>query len=363
MGFEQAGFSIVWSNEANPIFADLYSYGMTKWKQSRDPGAGAVSISCIKKIENVPPREILKSAFPLKKPMLFGVIGGPPCPDFSAGGKNKGGKGINGRLSKTYIYRICSIRPSFFVFENVPGLYKTEKHRDFLKDLENKAENAGYCIDMKLLNALEYGVPQDRERLIMIGIKNNLAQSCLGRKITKKERGWFRWPEPIYKDAKEKYQWPTIAKKGKRIAKPSTIPSELTVHSILSEKNDPTRLPNGKDCFKAYSNKFKKIREGDTARKSFKRLHRYRFSPTVCYGHNEVHLHPCLPRRLSVREAMRIQGIPDTYELSPEATLTSKYSIVSNGVPVPLAFEVAKSLREFFDKGNLLENGVKNGDT
>jgi DNA (cytosine-5)-methyltransferase 1 len=52
-----------------------------------------------------------------------------------------------------------------------------------------------------------------------------------------------------------------------------------------------------------------------------------------------------------VREAMRIQGIPDEYELPPEATLTSKFSIVSNGVPVPLAFEVAKRLRNFLKIG------------
>jgi len=245
----------------------------------------------------------------------------------------------------------------------VSGLYKTRKHRDFLKDLEDKAKCAGYCIDLKLLNALEFGVPQDRERLIMIGIKKNIAKACLGRKILKNERGWFCWPEPKYKDAKGRYQWPAIAKKGRRVARPSAIPLKLTVYSILNVKNDPAALPNGKDCFKAYSKKFKTIKEGDTARKSFKRLHRYRFSPTVCYGHNEVHLHPWHPRRLSVREAMRIQGIPDTYELPPEATLTSKYAIVSNGVPVPLAFEVARSLRELFDKGNPFENGIKNGDT
>ncbi|MDD5774731.1 MAG: DNA cytosine methyltransferase, partial [Candidatus Omnitrophica bacterium] len=98
-------------------------------------------------------------------------------------------------------------------------------------------------------------------------------------------------------------------------------------------------------------------------RKSFKRLHRYRYSPTVCYGHNEVHLHPWEPRRLSVREAMRIQGIPDAYELPPEATLTSKFSAVSNGVPVQLAFEVAKSLKSFFNKRNFLKRIIKNSNT
>lgn len=352
LGFEQAGFRIVWSNEANPVFARLYSYGMTKWRHARDPSAGAVRISSEKKIEDIPAGEILQSAFPVGKPRLFGAIGGPPCPDFSFGGKNRGGKGTNGRLSETYIDRIRNLKASFFIFENVAGLYKIKKHRDYLKRLENAAEGAGYCIDLKLLNALEYGVPQDRERLIMVGIKRKLVRQCLGRKVMKGERGWFSWPVPGYRNAKQKYGWPSIVTEGKRVIKPSAIPIRLTVHSVLNRKNDPARLPNGKDCFKAYSKRFNTIKEGDTARKSFKRLHRYRFSPTACYGHNEVHLHPWLPRRLSVREAMRIQGVPDAYELPSEASLTTKYSIVSNGVPVPLAFKVAESLRKFLNKAN-----------
>ena len=350
MGFEEAGFNVVWSNEANAVFADLYSYGMTKWKQFKNPGACAVNISCIKKIENVFAPEIIKTAFPSGKPALFGIIGGPPCPDFSVCGKNEGGNGINGRLSKTYVHRILSIMPSFFVFENVPGLYKTKKHRDFLRKLETILEKAGYCIDLKILNALEFGVPQDRERLIMIGIQNNIVKSCLGCNIKNNERGWFVWPESTYADAKEKYQWPTIVKEKSQIIVPPAVPLELTVYSLLGGNNDPEKLPNGKDCFKTYSNKFDKIREGEVNRKSFKRLHRYRFSPTACYGHNEVHLHPWAPRRLSVREAMRIQGIPDTYTLPDDATLSAKFSLVSNGVPVPLAHEVAMSLKCFLNR-------------
>ncbi len=351
MGFEQAGFSIVWSNEANPIFAKLYSYGMTKWKQSKEPGVGMINISCIKKIEDIFAPDIVKSAFHSGKPIVFGFIGGPPCPDFSIGGKNQGGKGINGRLSKTYVDRICSIKPSFFVFENVSGLYKTRKHRDFLRGLENILETAGYCIDLRILNALEFGVPQDRERLIMIGIRNNLVKSCLGRNIRNNERGWYPWPEPRYKDAKKKFSWPSIVRKGQKISIPVGIPEELTVYPLLKSNNKLTQLPNDKDCFTAYSDKFKTIREGDSNRKSFKRLHRYRFSPTVCYGHNEVHLHPWEPRRLSVREAMKIQGIPDSYELPANATLSAKFALVSNGVPVPLASEVAKSLFGFLQRG------------
>ena len=64
------------------------------------------------------------------------------------------------------------------------------------------------------------------------------------------------------------------------------------------------------------ANQFAKIKEGETNRPSFKRLHRYKYSPTACYGNNEVHLHPYQHRRLSVREALRIQGVDDSYVLT-----------------------------------------------
>jgi len=352
IGFEQAGFQVVWSNEASPAFAELYSYGMTQWKKSHKASTETIKISNTRSIENIFAPEIIKAAFPGGKPGFFGIIGGPPCPDFSVGGKNKGGKGINGRLSKTYIERICRIMPSFFVFENVSGLYKTRIHREFLVKLERKLELKGYCLDLKILNALELGVPQDRERLIMIGIKQSILKKCLGRKTDVSERGWFTWPSKAkYVNAKKDFNWPTMTEYGSKPRKPNNIPEELTVYHWINSKNLPGEIKNKNDVFRAKSKKFHHIKEGDTKRKSFKRLHRHRYSPTVCYGHNEVHLHPWEPRRLSVREAMRIQGIPDTYTLPEDATLTSKFTVISNGVPVPLAQQVAKILYTFLKKG------------
>jgi DNA (cytosine-5)-methyltransferase 1 len=348
IGFEQAGFKVVWSNEANPVFAELYAYGMTAWKKENNKEAGEHKITSTKQIESLTSPEIIKTAFPEKRPKLFGIIGGPPCPDFSTGGRNEGGEGLNGRLSKTYVNRICKIEPSFFVFENVAGLYRTKIHREFLTKLEYKLEKKGYCLDLKILSALELGVPQDRERLIIIGMKRALAKKCLNKKIEVTDRGWFNWPQMEYKDAKTKYKWPDIVVNGMAPSKPKDIPEKLTVHYWIHSLD--SMLENTKDIFKAKSGKFQTIKEGDTKRKSFKKLHRYRYSPTVCYGHNEVHLHPWEKRRLSVREAMRIQGIPDSYVLPEKATLSSKFTIVSNGVPVPLAHAVAKSLKEFLDK-------------
>jgi DNA (cytosine-5)-methyltransferase 1 len=352
IGFEDAGFKVVWSNEVNPDFVRLYASGMTAWKKSSGDVRG-FSIRNSKSIENVFAPEILKDAFPSGRPDIFGVIGGPPCPDFSVGGKNKGGSGRHGKLSKTFVERICKLKPTFFVFENVTGLFRTHIHREYLAGLERKLEKHGYCLDLKIISALELGVPQDRERLIMVGIKKSLVGECKGVRIKEKQRNWFTWPDPKYKGAKADYTWPDIVN-GMPPKKPAGIPDELTVNYCFDFSKTPG-LKNCQDVFKAYSDKFYKIKEGDTGRKSFKRLHRYRFSPTVCYGHNEVHLHPWEPRRLSVREAMRIQGVPDEYALPEDDSLTAKFAMISNGVPVPLAREVAKSLMAFLKRG--VENG------
>ena len=95
----------------------------------------------------------------------------------------------------------------------------------------------------------------------------------------------------------------------------TAYPLELTVYPLLHSSPAPTNLSNGLEAFKPYSSKFWKIPEGNSSGKSFKRLHRYKYSPTAWYGNNEVHLHPWEPRRLSVREALRIQTVPDTYVL------------------------------------------------
>lgn len=348
MGFEQAGFNVVWTNEVNPVFAEMYNYGMTLWKKSLNPHEEDAKIVNKQSIDTISAAKIIQQAFPKGRPGFFGIIGGPPCPDFSNGGKHYGGKGVNGRLSKIFVNHICKIQPSFFVFENVRGLYKTKIHREFLLKLERKIESKGFAVDLKILNALEFGVPQDRERLIMIGVRKEIAEKCIPRNLEIEERGWFPWPEnPDYSDAKSKFNWPGMEPMGTSPRKPRGVPNELTVYYHLKKNGPIAKKPNGKDYFNSYSDKFLTVREGDTKRKSFKRLHRYRYSPTACYGHNEVHLHPWETRRLSVRESMRIQGIPDDYALPEDASLSSKFTIVANGVPVPLAHAVATSLKDF----------------
>ncbi len=111
-------------------------------------------------------------------------------------------------------------------------------------------------------------------------------------------------------------------------------------------------LPNSRDCFKPYSKVFKQIAEGDVSRKSSKRLHRWRYSPAAAYGNNEVHLHPWEPRRLTVREALRIQTVPDAYALPPRMTLSAMFKTVGNGVPVKLAQAVSASIFDVLEQIN-----------
>jgi DNA (cytosine-5)-methyltransferase 1 len=118
-----------------------------------------------------------------------------------------------------------------------------------------------------------------------------------------------------------------------------------------------SKIPNANEFFNLYvdDKKLNKIMEGKTTRPSFKRLHRFRYSPTACYGNNEVHLHPYKNRRISVREALRIQGVPDAYVLPAELPLTKKFKMIGNGVPVPLAEAVASSMKHFLLFNNVLE--------
>jgi DNA (cytosine-5)-methyltransferase 1 len=280
------------------------------------------------------------------KPAAFGVIGGPPCPDFSHGGLHAGINGKNGRLTQDFVDLICSIKPTFFVLENVTGLIKFKRHKVHFDKILKQLSNEGYETEYRILNALEFGVPQHRERVFLIGFKKSLIiryrKATLGA-----EDAWFKWPSnPAYASAASRYSWPKTSAFGSTPAKPRQIPPELCVGSYLVPKIMRSRVPNADSYFKPYSEKFGEVAEGDTSQKSFKRLHRYRYSPTACYGNNEVHLHPWEPRRLSLREAMRIQGIPDSYIIPDNVPLQTAFKLVSNGVPVPLSMNVAKAVRQ-----------------
>lgn len=89
------------------------------------------------------------------------------------------------------------------------------------------------------------------------------------------------------------------------------------------------------------------IKEGDVSGKSFKRLHRWRYSPTAAYGNNEVHLHPYKSRRLTASEALAIQSLPREFELPQDMTLSNMFKTIGNGVPFLMSEAIAKTIKDF----------------
>lgn len=349
MGFERAGFEIVWTNEVEGSFIKFYKDGMTSWKNARGI-EGEVKISNENSIKTITSEKILEQVFSeYGIPDIFGIIGGPPCQDFSSRGSLQGFGGEKGPLTDDYLYKILEIQPTFFVMENVTGLLRHSHNANhFLSLLELVGEE--YHTDILRLNSLHFGVPQFRERIFVVGIAKSHLEDV---EFPDSNENWFPYPyNPYYHNAENKFPWPiAISFTGnKELVKPEAIPLELCVESCLISMDNEDKIPNSKEWFNLLGDKrkFKGIKEGETNRPSFKRLHRYKFSPTSCYGNNEVHLHPYKHRRISVREALRIQGVEDSYVLG-EGSLTKKFKMIGNGVPVPMAEAIASTMASFLD--------------
>lgn len=120
LGFEHEGFNVVFVNEYLPTFLSAYKYSRKRLKIDHPEfGYHGGSITDFSKYPSLANRlkNLLHEARGDGSPV--GFIGGPPCPDFSVGGKNRGSEGENGKLSSTYVQLICEQKPDFFLFENV----------------------------------------------------------------------------------------------------------------------------------------------------------------------------------------------------------------------------------------------------
>jgi len=336
LGFEDEGFETVFANEIYPPFA--FAYEHSRSLRGLPPlryGFLVDSVEVMTEKKNL--KELKKNVNESQKSgALVGFIGGPPCPDFSIAGKNRGSNGENGRLSKTYVDLIIEAKPDFFLFENVKGLYRTKIHREFFDSIKKLLEKAGYVLEEKLINSLEYGAPQDRERIILLGIHKSGVDSFLSADDWSRETS-FRIHEI------QNLNWPDQSPLKVTRAKPRDIEERLTVQYWF-DKNDVAYHPNQKHAFtpRAGLVRFQSVLEGDVSRKSYKRLHRWRYSPTAAYGNNEVHIHPFLPRRISAAEALAIQSLPSSYEFPQDMTLSAMFKAIGNGVPYVAARGIAK---------------------
>jgi DNA (cytosine-5)-methyltransferase 1 len=252
-----------------------------------------------------------------------GVIGGPPCQSFSRAAHSADDDRRHElplefvRLLKEFNRRSAV---TFFAFENVPGVLKN-KHKARYESIVDAFSKAGFTVRAELLNASSFGVAQDRPRLILVGFNKAL---CPG----------LEWTPPK----------PTHA-------------TPLTVRSVIGKLRPPTYWERGLDpssiavhpnhwCMVPKSKNFTTpgaLVQGTAWGRSFRTLDWQQPSPTIAYGNREVHVHPSGRRRLSVYEALLLQGFPREYEL--RGSLSAQITQVSEAVPPPLAEAIAASIK------------------
>lgn len=171
LGIEKAGFDAIGLIELDKDAADTLKRNRPKWRVINDDVA---NVSC----RNLP------EYFAIRKGELDLLSGGAPCQSFSYAGKRLGLEDARGTLFYHYAKFLEQLQPKMFLFENVRGLLTHDKGRTY-KTITDIFERTGYTIQKRILNAWDYGVAQKRERLITVGVRNDLAD-----KIS------FVFPEP-----------------------------------------------------------------------------------------------------------------------------------------------------------------------
>jgi DNA (cytosine-5)-methyltransferase 1 len=247
----------------------------------------------------------------------IGIIGGPPCQGFSRA--NVKGKAADPRneLPKLYVRIVRKLqrayRVEFVVFENVLGM-RDKKHAAKYNALVRGLCRLGLDVAEQELCALDYGVPQLRRRVILAAMAKGASVPNLR---PRRRSGTGNVKEAIG-----------------GLSAPVFFAHGLTGDEIPIHPNHWTMNPK--------SPRFKGRGTGRPTR-SFKRLSWNKPSPTIAFGHREIHVHPNGRRRLSIFEAMLLQGFPKTFVL--EGNLSEQVEQISNAVPPPLARSVASAFR------------------
>ncbi len=306
LGFEKAGFEIVFANEFDKNIWATYEKNHNALLDKRD-------------IRQIPSEQI---------PDCDGIIGGPPCQSWSEAGALRGINDERGKLFYEYIRILKDKKPKFFVAENVSGML-SDIHREAVQNIIKNFEDAGYLVSVTLVNAADYGVPQDRKRVFYIGTRKDLNIK-------------FSFPPPQEK---------------KHTLRDAIW--DLQDSAIPAQKSNKT---NGANC--SISNHEYMTGGFSTIYMSRNRVRSWdEQSFTIQAGGRHAPIHPQAPkmtfisqnkrefvkgkehlyRRLSVRECARIQTFPDSFEFI-YTDVVDGYKMIGNAVPIELAFCVAKSL-------------------
>ncbi len=325
LGFEKAGFDVAWANE--------YDKGIWNTYKRNHPHTYLDERS----ITDIKPEDIGGH--------VDGMIGGPPCQSWSLGGAMRGLEDPRGQLFYDYIRMVSALKPKFFLAENVSGII-SQKFAATFEGIKSRFAEVGYEIQAKLLNAVNYEVPQDRLRVILVGINKDYFH------------GKFNFPEPVtdYPDD----DLPLF---------PRQVAPVKTLRDAISDLPAPTpALP------KQHHNPNLPILNHEYMIGGFSPIYMSRNrrrtwdepSFTIQAGGRQAPIHPGCPpmekvddehwrfsapfeeyRRLSIRECARIQTFPDDFEFLYES-LQYGYKMIGNAVPVMLAYHLGCAIKRYF---------------
>ncbi len=280
---------------------------------------------------------------PLRDKIDF-LSGGFPCQAFSYAGKQGGFTDTRGTLFFELARAVKEIRPKVFMGENVKGLISHDNGRTF-NTIKNTIAELGYTlVEPRVLKAIMYQVPQKRERLILIAIRDDLA-----------EKVCFHWPSPYtqvltLKDALFKSViYDTDVPESEGVKYPL---KKQKVLELVPQGGDWRDLPG--DVAKEYMGGSWFLGGGKTGMARRLSLDEPSLTLTCspCQKQTE-RCHPLETRPLTVREYARIQTFPDNWLFA--GTMSDKYKQIGNAVPVNLAWAVGRSLIRLFNEMQVVE--------
>jgi DNA (cytosine-5)-methyltransferase 1 len=352
-GFLQTGkFRVVLANDINPHACASYRRNLGDHIVCQD----------IRTLVDLPPADVL--------------IGGPPCQGFSTANPARAFDDERNWLFKEYQRILGQVRPKLFVMENVSGMRTLEGGKVFAMILAELAvAGPGYAISTRLLNAVDYGAPQVRRRVIIVGVRLDLATGARGSGAESErldadagslraEPGSiraefgpacaeFEFPKPTHGPAGRGpgADQPRLLPYGTfRDAcsapippgDPNHRPAKLTALNAERLRHIP---PGGsmKDCPAELHN-------NSDLKRAMRRLSLDQPAYTIVHNNCDHYYHPTEHRRITIREMARLQGYPDSYVFCGSKSEQSRQ--VGNSVPVALARALGEAVAEFLKRAN-----------
>ena len=323
LGFQKAGFQIVFANDFDKDAQAVYALNIGKID-----GRDILTID----EQEIPEGDILTAGF--------------PCQPFSNAGSRKGVHDSRGMLYKECLRIIQKRMPKVIVFENVKGLLST-KYIDgrnlaevILEDLSHM-NKTGYQVVYQLVNAADYGVPQNRQRVFFIGVRKDLEMTFTFPKKRAKENLTLRHVLTVPPEVPNQVDWPLS-------------PQAMEMVRFIPEGGSWKDVP-----YEHLAPRFQRIRDNMKRYHSpnfYRRFSRDEICGTMTASAQPENcgiIHPTENRRFTIREVARIQTFPDDFSFFTDTAreITAMYKVIGNAVPVQLAYEIALAImKQVFQK-------------